>query len=169
MRALKRAFCTTLLVGLAGCSSDEDDGRRGDGGPAGPTGTVRLAFSVTNTVRQSPTLADPLVGTVFGNLFLAREVTLTGPIEGATEYGAVEVAGVDVVTDETSSARWTSPPLPANDRYVFLGFFDLDGNGADDYKPETGDPVTLPTVNEFDVLEDQEFDLTVVFDLVLSG
>jgi hypothetical protein len=182
-----------LVVTLGGCtpgsSSDESDGSTADDATAGATagatgstsgpssgaddassgggagGTVVLTFGVSNGVRMGPTLVDPLVGTVYGDLFHTEDVTLTGPVEGAVAAASVELAGVDLTTDEVSAVSWTSEPIPAGS-YTFLGMYDLDGNFATtDQGPDAGDPVTL-TSQAFEITADQETAFTVVFELV---
>lgn len=127
-----------------------------------------FVFGVTNGVRQSPNLHDPLMGPVYGQLFKSSEVTLTGPIDGATEYGSIEVTAVDLTTAETAGTFMTDP-LPAND-YTFLGFFDVDNNGMTDRSPDAGDPVTIPITNTFTITgqETAPVDLTVMFDFVYN-
>jgi hypothetical protein len=52
--------------------------------------------------------------------------------------------------------------------YVFLGFYDVDSNGSETKDPDAGDPVTLPSVNKFDITADERTDVTIRFDLVLN-
>jgi hypothetical protein len=137
----------------------------GEGTSAPMEGFAELRFSVTNGVRQSPNLVDPLVGTIYGNVFLAKDVTLFGPREGAEQFGYVEMLDVDLQV-ATESDVWPLGPLPVG-RYMFLGFFDVNGNGHATKEPDPGDPVTLP-VNAFDIEADQTTTLTVDFDLVLN-
>lgn len=163
------------FVGLAACG--------GGGGPdpgtpdapgSGPDAAIssnskaQMAFGVTNGVRQSPNLTDPLMGPIYGQLFKSSEVTLTGPIDGATEYGSIEVAAVDLTTAETAGMFLTDA-LPAND-YTFLGFFDVDNNGMTDRSPDAGDPVTIPITNTFTITgqETAPVQLTVMFDFVYN-
>jgi hypothetical protein len=184
------AISTSLALALAACGgSDGDDtaaddtaaddtagddigdDSSGDDAPADPDAAsgvaVMMTFSVTNGVRQSPNLDDPLLGTVYGQVFLSSEVTLTGPIDGATEYASVEVAAVDLRDAETAGS-YTSPGLPAGD-YTFLGFYDVDGNGATERSPDAGDPVTIPVTNTFTIpASGATVQLTVAFDFVFN-
>jgi hypothetical protein len=149
----------------AGASESGTDGGGSSSGAAAATGTVTLSFGVSNGVRMGPTLVDPLVGTVYGDLFLTSDVTITGPVEGAVSYASIALEGVDLTTDETASVTWTSEALPA-ENYTFLGMFDLDANfEASDHNPDAGDPVTLPN-QKFDLAADQETAFTVMFELV---
>jgi hypothetical protein len=139
-------------------------GGGGDDQPAG--GTAALSFGVSNGVRNSASLVDPLMGAIYGQIFLSEEVTLSGPVEGAMEFDSVEVPGVDLTTAMEAGA-WTSGELPPGD-YTFLGFFDVDGNGASDRSPDNGDPVTLPLVNQFTIETGGAATLVASFDLVYN-
>lgn len=149
----------------AGASESGADSGGSSSGAAAATGTVTLRFGVSNGVRMGPTLVDPLVGTVYGDLFLTSDVTITGPVEGAVSYASIALEGVDLTSEETATLTWTSEALPA-DNYTFLGMFDLDANfEATDHNPDAGDPVTLPN-QKFDLVADQETAFTVMFELV---
>jgi hypothetical protein len=144
------------ILALAACGGSESETA---------DGTADLRFSVTNGVRGSSALVDPLVGNVYGNIYLADEVTLTGPIEGAMEFGYVEMVNVDLRTATESSAM-SIGALPEGE-YIFLGFYDVDGNGATTKDPDAGDPVTLP-VDKFEVVPSMKSDVVVDFDLVYN-
>jgi hypothetical protein len=137
----------------------------GGGGSDGEDGTAVLSFGVSATVRSSPALVDPLVGTIYGKLFLAADVSATGPADGAPTFGDITMVGADLQT-ATTTTSWTSPPL-APDTYVFLGFYDLDGNGAESQRPDSGDPVTLPSAG-FAVGAGEQVTITPQFDLVFN-
>ncbi len=131
------------------------------------TGTVVLRFGVTNGVRMGPALVDPLQGFVHGQLFLAEDITLTGPVDGAVAVADVNVDGVDLVTDTVASVDWTSDPLPANN-YSFLGFIDLDDNfEASGQRPDPGDPTTIPNKN-FEIAVGEATEYTVNFDFIFG-
>lgn len=150
------ALTAWALWALVACGGEE---------PAAPTLTLR--FGVSEGVRESPNLVDELRGAVYGSIFRRAEVTVTGPQEDAEAVLDLEVTGVDVREDEVSAASWEAA-LPAPDLYVFLGFFDVDGNGEVERDPEAGDPVTLPFANDFEVEEGVSVELTAQFDLVLN-
>jgi hypothetical protein len=150
---------TSALLG--GCGDGESSST---GEPQPTTGNAKLTFSVTDTVRASMSLMDTLDGVIYGSVFLAEDVNLAGPIDGAEQFGSVEVSGIDLEADMTSG-NWDSPDLEPQ-TYVFLGFFDVDGNGAETTDPDEGDPVTLPTSNEFTVVTGETTEATVAFDLV---
>jgi hypothetical protein len=146
-----------LIAALGACAGSSDEPTEGD---------ATLTFSVTNGVRENPTLEDPLIGAIYGNLFLTEEVTITGPVDGAVELGSVELTGVDLEA-ATETEAWQTPLL-AEGSYTFLGFFDVDGNGGESYQPDPGDPVTLPVTNVFEVRAGETTELAAMFDLVLN-
>lgn len=176
-----------LLCGITGCESGEDinhsaqvsdttqaditstggDTTTGDTEASGKGGTVQLTFSATNGVKKSPNLKDPLVGVVYGALWKSEDVAVLGPVDGAIDVGGVEVANVDTSGDGPSTAMWTSEPLPPGE-YIFLGFFDVDGNGSESKSPDPGDPVTLPFTNKFVIEETKTTPFEVVFELVYN-
>lgn len=133
--------------------------------PPVPAGTVLFRFSVSDQVKSSPNLHDPLLGTVYGGLFLQEDVAVDGPRKDAVGQGDVEVAEVDLRVEKSSAASFVSPQL-APGKYVFLGFFDVDGSGGGD--PEAGDPVTLALTNKFDITDGVETRRAIVFELVFN-
>jgi hypothetical protein len=159
-------FAATLLAVLAltGCGSSDDTSNT----PAAAKGSASLRFDVEPFVRSSSRLKDPLKGTVYGNIYLAEDVGLGGPIEGAKAFANV-VLPIDVVAAGPSTATLPVKDLPEG-RYIFLGFFDVDGNGDSSRSPDEGDPVTMPTEdNKFDVAPGKETAATVKFNLVYGG
>jgi hypothetical protein len=151
----------TFAATAAGCGGDPEPANTPP-----PKGTATLRFSASSTVRTNMNLVDPLKGYVYGLLYLSEDVSVTGPRPEAVDYADVELL-IDLEAKDPSEAAWTSPPLDPN-RYVFLGMFDVDGNGAETGEPEAGDPVTLPFTNQFDITADQETQVTVNFDLVYN-
>jgi len=135
--------------------------------PAPATGTAALRFSASSSVRNNAALVDPLVGTVYGEIYLSEDVSLTGPRDGSPIFGTVNLA-VDLVAADPSEAVWTSEPLELN-RYTFLGMLDVDGNKpTTNDGPDPGDPVTLPITNQFEINENQETSVTALFELVYN-
>ena len=160
-----------VLVALAmaavsmGCGGTEEPA---DPSPSMATGTATLRFSVPNGVRRSPNLADELTGAVYGALYKASEVSITGPQAGALQFASIDIAAVDLRAEGPSTTEWRSEPLPAQ-TYIFLGFFDVDGNGATTKDPDAGDPVTLPSSEyHFTVEGGRAVPQTVSFDLVFN-
>jgi hypothetical protein len=140
-----------------------------DPAPANPQpaqGSATLRFSATNSVRNNANLVDPLKGTVYGELYLSEDVSLSGPRDGSEVFGTVQVA-IDLEAMDPSESVWKSEPLAPN-RYTFLGMLDVDGNKAADGGPDPGDPVTLPITNQFEVTENQETSVTVLFELIYN-
>lgn len=132
------------------------------------TAQVTLRFAVPNGTRRSPNLVNSLRGPVYGAIFKSAEVTIGGPIAGAQSLESVEIAEVDLQTADTSTASWTSKPLPA-DTYIFLGFYDVDGNGEQSRDPDSGDPVTLPSSEyRFPLEAGKDIDRIVSFDLIFN-
>jgi hypothetical protein len=127
-----------------------------------------MRFLVSSTVRDSSGLEDELTGVVYGGVFRSAQVGGTGPRDDAVLYASVELADVDLTTEMISAGEWTSDELVV-DTYTFLGFFDVDASslGSPEPDPEDGDPVTLPTVNQFTIEEGMVVDIDVQFDLVL--
>ncbi|MDI1477389.1 hypothetical protein [Polyangium sp. y55x31] len=162
-RKLLGPLFALLAPCLVACGGDPEP----DGPEAPQDGTVVLSFSATNGVRGSKNLVDPLKGTVYGGLYLAEDVSAGGPRPDAVQMAEVEVSGVDLEAADPSEAAWKSGPLAPN-RYTFLGFFDVDGNGPETYEPDPGDPVTLPFINQFDITSSQETSMTAVFELVYN-
>lgn len=154
---LRSALLALGLTALVGCGAE----------PAEPAGTARLTFSVDQNVRESSNLTSPLLGPVYGAIYKAEDVTAMGPIEGAEQLVSVELSSVDLREAEVSAVSWTTPDLPP-DVYVFLGFFDVNGNGEESRSPDKGDPVTLPSVNQFEILDGEQEDVVVRFSLILN-
>lgn len=145
-----------------------DDG--GDDAPAA-TGQVALRFEVGSSASGSMNLEDPLMGKMYGGIFLTSDVSVTGPRDDAEQFASVETEGdVDLTAEgAVSEVVWTSEGLePGN--YTFLGYFDVDASSIDleEKDPDAGDPVTLPTVNTFTIEAGSTVELTVRFDLVFS-
>ncbi|GMV15597.1 MAG: hypothetical protein HS104_04435 [Polyangiaceae bacterium] len=159
---MKRVAAALVLCACCAACSSDDDGGADQPAP----GTATLSFAVTNGVKVNPNLVDPLKGDIYGALYLAADVTLVGPKEGAADKGSVELTNVDLTSAAQSAETWKSAPLPPAE-YMFLGFMDLDGNGATTREPEAGDPVTLP-INKFTIEAGKNVDVAVQFDLVLD-
>jgi hypothetical protein len=133
--------------------------------PPPPEGSVTLRFAVPNGVRQSPNLGGELNANIYGAIFLASQVTVFGPEKGATQFASIELENVDLREAAVSAESWTSEPLEVN-RYSFLGFYDVNGNNAEDRDPDKGDPVTFPGTTDFDIVEDEHMEYTLEFVMV---
>jgi hypothetical protein len=163
-RSRRSSLCALVVAALAvaACSSS------GDGTPAAPAkGTVTLKFGITDFTKKDANLKSPLQGTVYGALFLAEDVGLAGPRKDAKQYAEIEVANVDIRNGD-SVATWTSPPLEPN-RYIFTGFFDVNGNGAQSKQPDSGDPATVPGKDkQFDIAPNKSIDFVEKFDIIVN-
>lgn len=106
------------------------------------SGTFQITFQPSTTVSRS-NLKAPLTGTVYGSVYKAADVKITGPIDGTTPVASLKYEGVD--TRKGPSKVFTlSTKLPAGD-YQILGFMDIDGNAdPSDPSPDEGDPVMIP-------------------------
>lgn len=93
-------------------------------------------------------------------------MSIVGPRDDAEMQGSIEVADVDLRNDvDVSSQSWESPELGPGS-YNFLGFHDVDGDGAETRDPSQGDPVTLATSNVFEIVAGEQTAYTATFDLV---
>lgn len=99
-------------------------------------------FDASRTVRGSRQLTDPLRGDVYGSVYRAEDVTISGPVDGAEPVASFRFDDVDITEGVSASSYAIDTELPAGE-YQILGFIDIDGN-ATDGDPDVGDPVTLP-------------------------
>jgi hypothetical protein len=181
MLAMRHSFILLAALVLACGDAGGPDGTTDDttGGPAPTTGgtapttggavdggTVRFTFTISAGARENLKPELPPTGTIHGSIFRAEDVGVTGPIDGAVSIEGVRVEGVDLTTADVSAASFTSGTI-APGEYVFLGFFDLNGNGDTVGEPESGEPATLPTINKFTIETDKALDYVVSFDIVL--
>ena len=153
----RKVFVLSLCLGILSCGSAPVE-----------TGDVRLNFSVSSSVRSSPYLDDDLLGTVYGGIFHVQDVSVLGPVEGAVSLATVELEGVDLRDAEASVSFWSGTLDPGS--YVFLGFFDVDGNGdeSSETNPDNGDPVTLANTNAFEIDKGGSSELQVEFNLLYN-
>jgi hypothetical protein len=112
------------------------------GSKAATSGRFEITFDASTTVRGADVKA-PLRGAVYGSVYRAEDVKITGPIDGAEAVATIRVAGVDVV-DGPAAPVELDVDLPAGS-YQILGFMDVDGTAdPDDPGPDEGDPVMIP-------------------------
>lgn len=158
-------FLGVLAILANGCS-DQPDMQQQDMAPA--MGTAKLNFKLSDDVRMNLGPAGTTIqGTVYGDLFLAEDVSVIGPSDDAMHFGSVAVK-IDLTTAQISADNYVSMPLAPN-RYNFLGYFDIgDKTPADNPNPISGDPVTLAVSNRFDVTANQQAAYTVTFDLIYN-
>jgi len=173
LRRLASAAGMLAVTGLlAACSGGSTAGGGAGGGSSktgdasGPMGKASLKFDLTPGARSNPALVDPPKGFAYGRLYFSEDVGLTGPHDGATLGPSIEIQ-IDLTGGGPSANAWVSGPMTPQ-RYTFLGFFDVNGDGATTRNPATGDPATLPTTNQFDVKANQTTEATILFDLVFN-
>ncbi|MCB9617919.1 MAG: hypothetical protein H6721_20335 [Sandaracinus sp.] len=107
-------------------------------------GQFRVRFDASTTVRESDALTNPLRGPIWGDVFRAEDVTLSGPREGAEPLGSFQFEDVDATVAGEGMVYAIDLDLPVGE-YQLLGFMDIDGNADPDApRPDEGDPVTLP-------------------------
>ena len=157
-----------LGLGCAGSKPDTGGAGDGDTAPAPTEGTLALRFAIdADYAAQLADIGEAPRGTFYGSFWRGDEVTGTGPVDGATDLGAIEVAGIDLSPDGAASeVLFTSGALPVGE-VVVLGFLDTDANStAADRGPDAKDPVTLPSDNDFDVVGDETTEARVFFGLL---
>lgn len=129
------------------------------------SGTFRVTFDASPTVRDSASLTDPLRGPVWGSVYRAADVTIGGPREGAEPLGDFFFEDVDI-TDPSSLAQYTLDFTVPAGRYQMLGFMDIDGNADPaNADPDAGDPVAIP-IGAY-TMECEEQPVVVEFALLL--
>lgn len=100
-------------------------------------------FDASRTVRNSDELTHELRGTIFGSVFRAEDVTISGPVDGAEALASFRFDDVDLTAGISEQAYEIDADIPAGE-YQILGFLDVDGNGLETGDPDVGDPITLP-------------------------
>lgn len=134
-----------LAAALTGCGGDKDTADTGDTAASGP-GTLLLTFAMDSDYIDS--MDEPPLGTFYGSIFYGDEVDSLGPIDGAEALEDVTVEDIDLSDGGPTGVLYTTGELPLTE-VVILGFLDSDANT--DGGPDGGDPVTLPSDNDFDV------------------
>lgn len=105
-------------------------------------GRFDVKFEASAAVRGAK-LKAPLKGTVYGSVYKAADVRITGPIDGAKPVANFTFPGVDS-TAGPSKAFPIDTQLPTG-AYQILGFMDIDGNtNPASPDPDVGDPVFIP-------------------------
>lgn len=102
-----------------------------------PKGTLNISFVASDTIKKSPDLMGPLVGTIYCSLFAKEDVEITGPVEGAQSIQDFNIPMADL--SGTKTPTFITQELFAGE-YQVLCAQDLDGDGEASH----GDPVTLP-------------------------
>lgn len=108
------------------------------------SGRFRVRFNASSTVRRSANLDGPLRGNIWGDVYRASDVTITGPREGARAVASFHYENVDITDPANLREYEIATELPAG-TYQLLGFMDIDGNAmAASPGPDVNDPVTIP-------------------------
>lgn len=155
-----RAIGWWLVLGVA-CGGEPVDET-----PAGEN-LLLLSFRIDDALVERLDEEDSLTGPFRGSVYAADDTTDLGPIEGAEALASIDVESVTLAPDGSATAAlWTSEPLEAGWVRV-LGFLDSDGNADPDAPdPDKGDPVTLPSQNEFQIVDGEDTEGTVYFGLL---
>ena len=92
------------------------------------------------------------------------EVSSIGPEEGAEALADLYVENVILPTDGSpTEVLLQLEDLPVTE-VVVLGFLDSDGNADPaDPSPDSKDPVTLPSDNDFDVIGGEQTEVSIFF------
>ena len=133
--------------------------------PAATTGTLAIRFRIDDDWGDS-VIADgeSFLGNYWGDFYRSDDVTGIGPNEGSVALASVQATDVDL-TDYVNGTEvlLTLADLPAG-WVTALGFFDSDGNAdPSSPNPDSGDPVTLPNENEFEVIGGETTEATIYF------
>lgn len=140
----------------------------GCGSPAPKTtGSVQFRFAVSDGVRSNPSLKDPLVGTAYGDIFLAEDVGITGPRSTTAAVASIPATSADLRTVMASESDVIIDGL-APGQYTFLGYLDVDNNPGTPSHPDSGDPAALPRTNLFDIKAGEQTKRLIVFDLLYN-
>ncbi len=111
------------------------------GGVEADTGRFVLTFVANPALASFSTLQFPVDGRIYGALYPADVVGLTGPIEGAVAADNFEFDLT--LTEEVTSFRYETSEMPAGE-YKVTAFLDMDDDvDPDNVNPESGDPAVL--------------------------
>lgn len=103
-----------------------------------PKGTLNVTFVASDTIKNSPDLTGPLVGTLYCSLFHKEDVDITGPHDGAVAIQDFSIENADLSGNGPAPTFVTQEVFAGE--YQILCAQDLDGDGEASH----GDPVTLP-------------------------
>ena len=123
-----------------------------------------LSFQFAMDTDYMDAMDEPATGNFYGSIYLAEDVTSIGPSDGAESLASLDAENIILPTDGSSTEILkTISNLPATE-VVVLGFLDSDGNtDRENPQPDGKDPVTLPSDNDFDVIEDEDTSVRVYF------
>jgi hypothetical protein len=101
-------------------------------------GKFDIKFAASAAVRNSNKLDQPLKGPVQGAIYRAKDVRVSGPIDGAEPVAKIDIDQVDL-TDGPSQRHLIDKELLAG-KYQVLGALDFNDNS----KADVGEPVMIP-------------------------
>ncbi len=167
----RTALLSLILLALPGCptsgGADDDDSAVGDdddSAEAATTGTLAVSFRIDDD--WAGNMDEPAIGAFRGSIWNADEVSGIGPDDGAVALADIYVEVVDLTGEDFSSGvLHVTGELPAM-WVTILGFLDSDANATEPFRPDEGDPVTLPNDNEFQVIAGAETSVEVLFDFL---
>jgi hypothetical protein len=128
-------------------------------------GMFRVTFDAPDSIRNASNLEGELRGRVYGSLYRAEDVKLTGPVAGAQPVASFQFDDIDLRQGPAGPFDMSS--IPAGE-YQFLGFMDTDGNAdLNAPEPDLNDPVMIPS--RASSLECAVQPVTVQFPLLLPN
>lgn len=130
------------------------------------TGTLDLSFRMSGQWIDALGTGEAPSGHVWGAVFHDADVGPLGPEDGAEALFDFDL-DVDMSPDGAEVGPLvTTDPLPA-EVVVILAFMDTDANvDPADPEPDSGDPVTVPGENKFQVVAGEASAASVYFDLL---
>ena len=131
------------------------------------TGALALRFSIDED--YAAIMDEPPAGIFYGSFWYADDVDALGPIEGSESISVFQVT-VDLPMDGSQTeVLFTQEGLPAEEVYI-LGFLDSDGNNdLENSNPDSKDPVTIPSENDFDVVGGETTQVNVFMSMLYPG
>jgi hypothetical protein len=131
------------------------------------TGRLLVRFEMDDALWEQWPDGEVAVGPFWGSVYLADDVTGVGPVDGAESLESISAVVVDMRDGGgPTGVLITTGALPTG-WVTILGFVDTDANAdSEDPDPDNKDPVTVPSQNEFEVLERRESEAMVVFNLL---
>ena len=131
------------------------------------TGALALRFSIDED--YAAIMDEPPTGVFYGSFWLAEDVDALGPIDGRESLYVFQ-ATVDLPMDGSpTDVVFTQEELPAEEVYI-LGFLDSDGNNdPENTNPDSKDPVTIPSENDFDVVGGETTEVNVFMSMLYPG
>ena len=123
------------------------------------SGGLALRFMIDED--YAAIMEEPPNGIFYGSFWHEEDVDSLGPIDGAQSILTMQVS-MNLPTDGSSTeVLWTQENMEIETVY-FLGFLDSDGNADPaNVNPDSKDPVTFPSDNDFDVIGGQVTEVTV--------